>query len=50
MMIVDQMLGTVGTANVDMRSLHSNFELNAVLFDLGAIKRLEADFMERFAK
>lgn len=44
-MIVDQMLGTVGTANVDMRSLHSNFELNAVLFDLGTIKRLEADFM-----
>jgi cardiolipin synthase len=43
-MIVDQMLATVGTANVDMRSLHSNFELNAVLFDLGAIKRLEADF------
>lgn len=44
-MIVDQMLGMVGTANVDMRSLHSNFELNAVLFDPRTIKRLEADFM-----
>lgn len=45
-MIVDQMLAMVGTANVDMRSLHSNFELNAVLFDEGTIKRLEADFLE----
>lgn len=45
-LIVDQMLATVGTANVDMRSLHSNFEINAVLFDEGTIKRLEADFME----
>ncbi|MEV5027365.1 cardiolipin synthase [Paenibacillus sp. LPE1-1-1.1] len=45
-MIVDQMLATVGTANVDMRSLISNFELNAVLFDKGTIKRLEADFIE----
>ncbi|OMF30843.1 cardiolipin synthase [Paenibacillus sp. FSL H8-0548] len=45
-MIIDQMLATVGTANVDMRSLYSNFELNAVLFDEHAIKRLEADFME----
>lgn len=45
-MIVDQMLATVGTANVDMRSLQSNFELNAVLFDLGTIKRLEADYMD----
>lgn len=44
-MIVDEMLATVGTANVDMRSLHSNFELNAVLFDEGTIGRLEADFI-----
>lgn len=45
-MIVDHMLATVGTANVDMRSLLSNFELNAVLFDEGTIKKLETDFME----
>ncbi|WP_138755226.1 cardiolipin synthase [Paenibacillus sinopodophylli] len=45
-MIVDHMLATVGTANVDMRSLLSNFELNAVLFDEGTIARLEADFIE----
>lgn len=44
-MIVDRMLATVGTANVDMRSLNSNFEINAVLFDEGTIGRLERDFM-----
>jgi cardiolipin synthase len=44
-MIIDQVLATVGTANVDMRSLYSNFELNAVLLDERTIKRLEADFM-----
>ncbi|WP_053372204.1 cardiolipin synthase [Paenibacillus sp. FJAT-27812] len=45
-MIVDRMLATVGSANVDMRSLLCNFELSAVLFDEGTIDRLEADFME----
>jgi cardiolipin synthase len=29
-----------------MRSLYSNFELSAVLFDEGTINRLEADFIE----
>ncbi|MGO4546895.1 cardiolipin synthase [Paenibacillus sp. 2TAB23] len=45
-MIVDHMLATVGTANVDLRSLLSNFELNAVLFEKETINRLEADFIE----
>ncbi|WP_139995982.1 cardiolipin synthase [Paenibacillus paridis] len=45
-MIIDHMLASVGTANVDMRSLYCNFELNAVLFDERTINRLEADFME----
>ncbi|WP_036720464.1 cardiolipin synthase [Paenibacillus harenae] len=44
-MIVDDMLAMIGTANVDMRSLYSNFEINAVLFDEGTIRRLETDFM-----
>lgn len=42
--IVDQMLASVGTANMDMRSLFSNFELNAVLFERSTIERLYADF------
>lgn len=42
--IVDQIMATVGTANVDMRSFFSNFELNAVMFDSKVIERLESDF------
>ncbi|WP_337098185.1 cardiolipin synthase [Paenibacillus sp. YIM B09110] len=45
-MIIDQMLASVGTANMDMRSFYSNFELNALLFDTYAIKRLSIDFNE----
>lgn len=43
-MIVDDLLAVVGTANMDMRSFHSNFEQNAVLFDLATIKHLKQDF------
>lgn len=42
--IVDGIMATVGTANVDMRSFFSNFELNAVMFDSKVIERLESDF------
>jgi cardiolipin synthase len=45
-MIIDQMLASVGTANMDMRSFYSNFELNALLFDPDAIERLSIDFNE----
>lgn len=45
-LLIDQMLACVGTANLDMRSLYSNYELNALLFDIAAIRRLERDFME----
>lgn len=44
-MIIDHLMATVGTANVDMRSFFSNFELNAVMFNKDEIKRLEADFL-----
>lgn len=43
--IVDDIMATVGTANVDMRSFFSNFELNAVMFDVKVISRLERDFV-----
>ncbi|MBA2943142.1 cardiolipin synthase [Paenibacillus sp. CGMCC 1.16610] len=43
-MIIDHMMATVGTANVDMRSFFSNFELNAVMFNQDVIDRLEDDF------
>ncbi|MDD9266664.1 cardiolipin synthase [Paenibacillus sp. GCM10023248] len=44
-MLIDHTMATVGTANVDMRSFFSNFELNAVMFNQDVIERLEADFL-----
>ncbi|TVY08420.1 cardiolipin synthase [Paenibacillus cremeus] len=43
--IIDDLLACVGTANMDMRSFFSNFELNAVLYDKDTIHRLENDFL-----
>ncbi|MCJ8014409.1 cardiolipin synthase [Paenibacillus sp. KQZ6P-2] len=45
-MIVDQLLASVGTANMDMRSFFCNFELTAALFEQSSIERLAADFEE----
>ncbi|MFB5267034.1 cardiolipin synthase [Paenibacillus enshidis] len=45
-MIVDELLASVGTANLDMRSFFYNFELTAVLFSDEAISRLMQDFEE----
>ncbi|MNI21707.1 Major cardiolipin synthase ClsA [compost metagenome] len=42
--IIDHLLAVVGSANMDMRSFFSNFELNAVMFDSLTIQRLEVDF------
>lgn len=44
--IIDEMLASVGTANLDMRSFYSNYELLALLFDKGVITRLENDFVQ----
>lgn len=44
-LIVDRVMATVGTANMDMRSFFSNFEIMAVLYDRDTIVRLEQDFM-----
>jgi cardiolipin synthase len=43
-LLVDDLVASVGTANMDMRSLFDNFELNAVLFDEKSLKRLADDF------
>jgi cardiolipin synthase len=45
-LLVDDLLALVGSANLDMRSFFSNFELNALLFDERAIKRLDDDFLQ----
>ncbi len=46
--IVDDQCGTVGTANLDIRSLEINFEANAFLYDQEVIRRLEVDFLQDF--
>lgn len=43
-MIVDELLATVGSANLDMRSFYSNFELTAVLLHPEAISTLSLGF------
>ena len=45
-LIIDEVIATVGTANMDMRSFFSNFELNAVLFGPSTLRRLLQDFEE----
>lgn len=42
--IVDERIATAGTANMDMRSFFSNFELNVMLFGGKAVGRLVRDF------
>lgn len=48
-MIVDDWMATVGSANMDMRSFHLNFELNAFVFSAGACKELGQHFTEDLA-
>ncbi|WP_020618775.1 cardiolipin synthase [Paenibacillus daejeonensis] len=43
--IIDELVASVGTANLDMRSFFSNFEINAMLFDEEPIRQLTEDFM-----
>jgi cardiolipin synthase A/B len=45
-MIVDGELASIGTANMDMRSFHLNFEVNAFLYHTDSTKKLVADFLE----
>ncbi|MEK5235108.1 cardiolipin synthase [Paenibacillus sp. FSL L8-0470] len=43
-MIIDDLLATVGSANLDMRSFYSNFELTAVLLQPEIITSLKSAF------
>lgn len=44
--IVDSLLATVGTANMDMRSFFSNFELNALVYTRPLVRTLEDQFLQ----
>lgn len=45
LMIVDGVLSSVGTANLDFRSLETNFEVNAMIYDEPMAKKLEKLFL-----
>jgi cardiolipin synthase A/B len=47
--LIDRMLASVGTANVDMRSFFKNFEVNAFLLDRQSIDQLDRDLAQDFA-
>ena len=43
-MVVDDWVGTIGSANMDMRSFHLNFELNAFVYDEEVVEELAGQF------
>ncbi|WP_411955177.1 cardiolipin synthase [Alkalibacillus sp. S2W] len=46
--IVDEELASIGTSNMDMRSFHLNFEVNAFLFRTDSTAKLVEDFRQDF--
>ncbi|CAH0318402.1 putative cardiolipin synthase YwiE [Peribacillus sp. Bi96] len=44
--IVDDQLASIGTTNMDMRSFHLNFEVNAFLYRTESTQQLVNDFLE----
>jgi cardiolipin synthase len=44
--VVDGILASVGTANVDLRSFEQNFEVGMIIYDRNVAKVLAADFLE----
>jgi cardiolipin synthase A/B len=44
LLIADGRIATVGTANMDMRSFHLNFEVNALLVGTESVDKMVADF------
>ncbi|WP_020619940.1 cardiolipin synthase [Paenibacillus daejeonensis] len=44
--VVDGVVGSVGTANMDIRSFRLNFEMNAFIYDSATASRLKAIFEE----
>lgn len=45
-LIIDNLLASVGSANMDMRSFYYNFEITALMFDQETIIKLTKDFEE----
>lgn len=44
--IVDDIIASVGSTNMNMRSFHYDFEINAFLYNNASVEKLVADFQE----
>lgn len=49
-LMVDGLVSSYGTANMDMRSFSLNFEVNAVMYDAQITKKLESQFLEDLSR
>jgi cardiolipin synthase A/B len=47
-LIIDDDFASVGTANMDNRSMYLNFEVNCLIYSKQAVKELEQAFMRDF--
>ncbi|MBI9013640.1 MAG: cardiolipin synthase [Clostridiales bacterium] len=45
-LLVDESCASVGTANLDIRSMELNFEVNAFIYDKSVVRELKNDFYE----
>jgi len=45
-MLVDGEWGSIGTANMDNRSLYLNYEVNALFYDTAAVAEMESEFLK----
>lgn len=44
-LLVDGVVASIGTANMDIRSFQHNFEVNAVIYNSNSVYKLEQDFI-----
>ncbi len=49
-LMVDDVFASVGTANIDIRSFDTNFEVSALIYDHEITRKLKKDFCEDLAK
>ena len=49
-MICDGQAASIGTSNLDYRSLYLHFENNVLMYDTGAVRQMAADFEELFCQ
>ena len=48
--LCDGEIASIGTSNLDYRSLYLHFENNVLLYDCPAVKDMETDFLDTFAQ